>query len=144
MANVKTLDRFRPHPRVHPESGPGRTKQSFADESNINIIMKRYEKTGVLDHFNQHQGDYGDFIAAPDYHTAMNMIRDAGEMFMEIPATVRAQFKNDPAAFLAFVQDPDNTDAMIEMGLARPAPVPDQEITPKEAPSEPPPPSEAD
>ncbi len=112
-----------PHDRVQLEPGPGRTKQSFSEESNINLIMAKYEKTGMLDHFNQHEGQYGNFIAAPDYHTSMNLIREAGEMFMEIPATIRAKFGNDPAQFLAFVQDPDNEDKMVEMGLAMAKPL---------------------
>lgn len=116
----KMLDRYRPHERVHPETGPGRTKQSFAEESNINIIMRRYEKTGVLDHFNRHQGDYGNFLNAPDYHTALNGIRAAETAFMELPAGVRSKFQNNPAAFLDFVQNPDNLEEMVEMGLAKP------------------------
>lgn len=113
------LNMYRPHDRVQLHPGPGRTKQSFADESNINIIMKRYEKTGMLDHLNRFDGQYGDFIEAPDYHTAMNAIREAGELFMTIPAGVRAKFENDPAKFLAFVQDEKNHEEMVEMGLAR-------------------------
>lgn len=111
-----------PHDRVQLHPGPGRTKQSFADESNINLIMKKYEKTGMLDHLNRFNGDYGNFIGAADYHQAMNSIRDAGEAFMTIPARIRAKFDNDPAQFLEFVQDDKNHDEMVEMGLARTLP----------------------
>ncbi len=127
---------YHPHERVTLDPGPGRTKQSFAEESNINIIMKRYEKTGMLDHLNAHRGDYGDFIGASDYHTSMNLIREAGEMFMEIPAGVRARFGNDPAEFLEFVQDPDNLEEMVKMGLAT-----KNETEAPEAPESPPEPS---
>jgi len=123
---------YHPHDRVQLDPGPGRTKQSFAEESNINIIMRRYEKTGILDHFNTHQGDYGDFIGAQDYHTSMNLIREAGEAFMTIPAGVRAKFENDPARFLEFVQDPENLDEMVKMGLAA-----NPEGVVEEAPAEP-------
>ncbi len=116
------MSMYHPHDRVQLDPGPGRTKQSFAEESNINIIMKKYEKTGMLDHLNRFNGQYGNFIAAPDYHTSMNAIREAGEAFMSIPAGVRAKFDNDPARFLEFVQDEKNHDEMIEMGLARPKP----------------------
>lgn len=114
------LGMYQPHDPVRLDASKGgRTKQSFSEESNINNIMKKYEKTGMLDHLNKYEGQYGDFIAAPDYHTAMNAIRDAGDLFMEIPATIRAKFENDPAQFLAFVQDKDNIDEMRKMGLAR-------------------------
>jgi len=137
------MSMYHQHERVQIDaSKDGRTKQSFAEESNINLIMKKYEKTGMLDHLNQHNGEYGDFIAAPDYHSAMNAIRIAGETFMSIPATVRAKFDNDPARFLAFVQDPENTEKMIEMGLARPpakeatTPKAKTEVKPSEKPKE--------
>jgi len=113
------LSMHRPHDRVQLDPGEGRTKQSFAEESNINLIMAKYEKTGMLDHLNTHRGDYANFIGAEDYHTSMNLIREAGEAFMTIPAGVRARFDNDPARFLAFVQNEKNLDEMIEMGLAR-------------------------
>ena len=40
------------------------TKQSFADECDINNIMKRYIKDGVVNHLNTYQGNYGDFTGA--------------------------------------------------------------------------------
>lgn len=113
---------YHPHDRVQLDPGPGLTKQSFAKESNINLIMAKYEKTGILDHLNTHEGKYDNFIGYPDYHTAMNQIRQAGEMFMSIPAGVRAVFDNDPAKFLEFAQDPENHDDLVEMGLARAQP----------------------
>lgn len=114
---------FHPHERVTLDaSGDGRTKQSFAEESNINLIMKKYEKTGMLDHLAIHEGRYGDFIGGPDYHQALSALRAADEAFLTIPAGVRARFDNDPAKFLTFVQDPDNLDEMIKMGLAKPPP----------------------
>lgn len=147
--SIATFGMYQPHEPVRLDPGPGRTKQSFADETNINIIMAKYEKTRMLDHLNKHEGSYGNFIAAPDYHTAMNQIREAGETFMEIPATIRAQFGNDPAQFLAFVQNPDNAEEMIKMGLLRrtsanpsmtepPAAAPTPPATPEPAPTEPP------
>lgn len=118
------LNAYRPHPRVQitmPDDEKILTKQSFEEESNINIIMARYVKTGMLDHLNQYGGDYGNFIGFQDYHTSMNLILDAGQAFMALPAQTRAKFGNDPQTFLAFVQDPDNLEEMREMGLAHKA-----------------------
>lgn len=146
------LNMFRPHDRVQLHPGPGRTKQSFAKESNINLIMAKYEKTGLIDHLNQFEGRYGDFIHYQDYHSSMNQIRQAGEAFMTIPATVRAKFDNDPAKFLEFAQNPDNLEELVEMGLARAKPItseappggeeppPVTNVPPENPPSEQPPP----
>ena len=137
---------YRPHERVQLHPGPGRTKQSFAKESNINLIMAKYEKTGLLDHLNKHEGNYGNFIGYADYHTSMNQIQEAADAFQTIPAGVRAKFSNDPAKFLEFAQNPENIDELIEMGLARPKsptseapPEPEKAPTATNVPVEPPP-----
>jgi len=98
--------------------GESRTKQSFKEECNINNIMKRYEKTGVVNHLAETQGNYGSYIDAPSYHAAMSQICRANEMFGLLPSKVRYRFDNDPARFLAFVHDPENAAELVEMGLA--------------------------
>lgn len=95
------------------------THQSFKAECDINNIMRKFEKTRLLDHVNQHQGSYGDYLGYEDYQTSLNQIRDAQTAFLTVPAKIRAQFENDPAKFLRFVQDPANADSMVQMGLAR-------------------------
>ncbi len=101
---------------------PSRTKQSMRDECDINKLMAKYLKTGLLDHLNTHHGDYGDFINFEDYHTSLNRIHDAEKSFMTVPSDIRGRFNNDPSKFLEFVQNPDNAEEMVEMGLAHPPP----------------------
>ena len=102
------------------------TQQHMAEQCDINAIMKRYEKTGLLEHVNQYQGEYGDFTVMPDFHTAMNKIRIAEEMFMTLPAKVREKFENDAGAFVEFATNEDNLDEMRELGLAPKAPPSEQ------------------
>ena len=99
---------------------PSLTKQSFAKECDINQIMAKHQKTGLIAHVNQHQGNYGDFMEATDYHTAVNQIMAAGDAFMTVPADIRAHFDNDPGEFLEFCQNPENLDEMRELGLLPP------------------------
>lgn len=113
------------HPYINPRErtqfeteGPSRTEQAHKDETDINRIMKKYEKTGLLNHVNQYQGDYGDFTDAPDYQTALNRVMEANEMFMTLPSAIRKQFGNDPASFVEFVGNPQNAQQLIDMGLA--------------------------
>lgn len=106
---------------------PSKTKQSFRDECDINNIMKRYEKDGLIAHVNRYSGQYGDFGDAPLFQDAMNKVIAAEEMFMSLPAAVRTRFKNDPGAFIAFATDEKNRDEMKRLGLLKeeaPAPVP--------------------
>jgi phage internal scaffolding protein len=100
-------------------TGESLTHQSAKDECDINNIMKKWERTGIIDHQNRYQGEYGDFTNVPDnYQDSLNAVLQADEMFMTLPAKIRARFGNDPGAFLDFVSDPNNQEAIIEMGLA--------------------------
>jgi phage internal scaffolding protein len=115
----KLLGAYRPHARVRVKfPNPSLVKQAMQNECDINNIMHRFEKTGMLNHLNEHHGDYGDFIDYNSYHASMNQILEAQAAFASIPAKIRAQFQNDPSIFLQFAQDPKNLDQMVEMGLA--------------------------
>lgn len=123
---MKTTHAIRFHygtpPTVKQEiGGETMTQQHMAAETDINNIMKRYERDGIIEHFNQYQGEYGDFTVMPDFHTAMNTIREADEMFLSLPASIRDRFDNDPAKFVDFATDKNNLAEMREMGLARKA-----------------------
>lgn len=102
--------------------GASQTKQAFKEECDINRIMRKFERTGMIEHARTVPGGYGDFCSAPEFHEACNVVLAAQEMFSTVPSKVRKRFDNDPAAFLAFVQDPANADEMVELGLARPSP----------------------
>lgn len=93
------------------------TKQSHKAECDINNIMKRYQKTGVLSHVNEVQPVYGD-VPAIEYREALEAVMKAEEMFNSMPGSLRREFDNDPAQFLDFVQNEKNLDRMYELGLA--------------------------
>lgn len=106
--------RFQTYPK-----GLSLTHQSSGPETDINYIMQKYERTGVLEHRNTFQGKYGDFTNVPsDYHEAANQVLKADEMFQTLPAGVRRRFHNDPGAFISFVSNPDNIDELVKLGLA--------------------------
>lgn len=107
------------------------TKQSFKDECNINLIVKRFEKHQVLDHLAKTQGRYGDFLSAPDFHEAQIRVAAAKEAFASLPAAVRKRFNNDPGAFMSFATDPENKGELRKMGLLKAeAPAPqDKDLT---------------
>lgn len=95
------------------------TKQSFKDETDINQIMEKFQKTGAIEHRNEHQPQYG-FATEQNFQDAMNLVTEAQNMFDDLPSSIRAKFHNDPGSFLDFVQDPDNLSEMADMGLLTP------------------------
>lgn len=98
---------------------PTLAQQQFADEVNINTIVRNFGLTGELPK-DVALPQSGDFTDATDYHTAMNLVRQAEESFALMPADIRARFANDPGNFLAFVHDDANRDEARKMGILAP------------------------
>ncbi|WNK13740.1 MAG: internal scaffolding protein [Microvirus sp.] len=96
------------------------TKQSFADDCDINNIMRKYERTGVLDHVGMTVPQYGEYMGSMSYQESLNAILYAQDQFSDLPAELRARFGNDPAQLLAFVEDPANLEEGVKLGLFSP------------------------
>lgn len=93
---------------------PSMTQQQFKDEADINRIVNMFLKTGVLPETNL-RGVFGDYINAPDsYHEALNYVIEADQAFMDLPAELRAQFNNDPAVLLTYLQNEDTKEKPVK------------------------------
>lgn len=93
---------------------PGPTKLSMQDECDVNRIVERFRATGLVSHLAKGAPAYLDVSEVRDYREALEHVRAVGEFFSQLPAPVRAEFHNDAAAFLDFVTDPANADAVAE------------------------------
>lgn len=107
--------------------GQGRTKQQFKEQCDVNNILKSFNKTGLIVHLNNAVPQYREFTQDDvvgsvgfDYHAACNIVRQAQEGFQALPAQLRKVFHNDPAEFVAFVDDPANFDEAVKLGLVEP------------------------
>jgi phage internal scaffolding protein len=110
------------------------TQQQFKEEADINTIVNRFLKTGVLPTPNTFP-QYVDFEGVFDYQSAMNLVRAADESFMRMDAKVRSRFNNSPQEFLEFFADPANSDEAIRLGLAIPQPSSVTQVTEEVTPS---------
>jgi len=97
--------------------GESLTHQSMKDECDINKIMSRWQKTGVLEHVSKYEGRYGDFLSVTDYQSSLNAIMEAQEAFASLPSTIRDHFSNDPSNFLSAFDDPERREELISLGL---------------------------
>lgn len=93
-----------------------KAQQQFKEETDINEIVRRYGITGKLP-INPRPPLVGDFTNVADYQSAMQALRRAEQGFMEFPAELRARFGNDPQKMLEFLNDPNNRDEAVELGL---------------------------
>ena len=94
------------------------TKQSFADECDINTIIKRYNETGYLTDPTVKATripSFGDFTEVPSYQEAQNKLIEADNAFMALPSAIRSRFNNDPGQLIAFLQDDANAAEAAEL-----------------------------
>lgn len=93
--------------------------QSQIEECDINTIVRRFGLTGQLP-ASPRMPSFGDFEGVNDYQSALNMLMEADDAFMEFPAEIRKRFDNDPQQFMAFVHDEANYKEALELGLVLP------------------------
>lgn len=97
--------------------GETRTRQSEAGETDVNAIVARHRKTGVVSHLNAAPPMYGDFSLANDLKAALDLQHRAVEGFMTLPAAVRKAADHDPVRFLQMLSDPQLVNRLVEAGL---------------------------
>lgn len=118
---------YRPHDGVDKDMDGQKslTRQEMKDECDINLLLKRYRDHGVPPAMRVGEPRYLDCSEVPDFREAMDIVINAEQAFMQLPADVRKQLDNDPAKFLVFAQDPENLEQMRKWGLAPPEKAPD-------------------
>lgn len=94
-----------------------RTKQANKSETDINLMVARYKKTGMFTNLNPREPKYGDFSEAVSLEEAFHRVATANQEFMKLPAQVRALANNDPVTLLEMLADEGATAALIEAGL---------------------------
>jgi phage internal scaffolding protein len=98
------------------EFPPTKTKQAHKEECDINVILKKFQQTGIAPQ-NSATPRYGDFSDVEDYQSALHAVMNANESFMALPSSIRKRFDNDPTNLLAFLSNPKNLDEAITLGL---------------------------
>lgn len=93
------------------------TLQSQAQDADINVIVRRFGVTGELPN-GLRVPVYGNFEGVSDYREALDLVREADQAFMSLPADVRRRFGNDAGSFVDFASNPDNLEELRKMGLA--------------------------
>lgn len=117
----KAFDRERSSLPFHNEDGellePCLVEQHHSDDTLIQNILKKYDKTGVFYHVNQAQASYQDNTPFNEYQDMFDKIKAADANFAALPSHIRAEFNNNTGEFLEFVNNDNNLDKMQEMGL---------------------------
>ena len=109
------------------------TRQEFVSQCNINNIIKKYVKNGNNPFVITQDAKYGDFTSIPSHQEAIDLVIRAEEHFLQMPASLRNRFDNDPGKLLDFLSDVDNRAEAIHLGLVQDMNTPDQKINPPQA-----------
>ena len=94
-----------------------RTKSEFADEANINNIVKRC-MNGAAMPTGSRTPLFGDFSEVADFTSAQTLIAQANAEFEQLPSDVREKFGNNVSDLMDFLDDENNIDEAIALGLA--------------------------
>lgn len=114
---------------------PSRTLQEPKDSCNINLIMQRYQETGMINHLSNKQPIYDDVSAVGDYQSCLEVVERAQEAFAQLPSDLRKTLDNNPANLIGYISNPDNLDACVKFGLVNAPPEPAEPknvVTPNE------------
>lgn len=122
-----------------PVGEKSKTKQSMAEDCDINLIISRHAQTGQISHLNPKAPQFGDFTHPMDLKQAIDAVNDARARFGELPSDVRSAAANDPVQFLAMLEDENGTRELEAAGLIltdQPVPQvpPEKETAPRDPP----------
>lgn len=101
---------------------PSLTVQADKDDCDINVILANAQRSGVVSNLAGGSPRFLDVSDVPDYASSIRAVRQAEEAFLALPATLRAELNNDPALFIDFCMNPDNTPRLEALGLKVKAP----------------------
>lgn len=97
--------------------GESLTQQHFKDAVDINNILAKYRKTGIIEHVKRAKAIYGDFTELAEYTKNLDKVAKAQQSFEMLPAELRNQFKNSIPGFFEYIQDPKNKEQCIAWGI---------------------------
>lgn len=97
-----------------------RTKSEFKDDTDINQIVAKYRRTGILPvSAHASAARYGDFSQIPDYAEMLLRVHAAEDLFNALPSIIRKKFDNNPQEFIKAVQSGSENELVERLGLVR-------------------------
>lgn len=97
--------------QVYKKPGKSLTEQHHAKACDINTIMAKYLKDGLIDHISKYEPQFGD-VSELDFKHSMDTITRVESEFHDLPAYVREHYDHDPANYLAAVITDDGLEEL--------------------------------
>lgn len=93
------------------------TQQHHYESTKVDNILKKYAHTGDSTLLNKRPKEYKDLTQVPDLQTALNKVRLAEQQFNSLSSQVRERFGNNPTKLFTFLENKNNRDEAIKLGL---------------------------
>lgn len=98
--------------------GKSKTLKSEAKKCDINTIMKKYYKTGIMPgEENKKRMFFADVSGVDNLQDALATADKSRASFMLLPAEIRSKFDNDPIKLAQFLSKDENAKEAFELGL---------------------------
>lgn len=109
------------------------TDQHTASMNDLNYLVQRYTPDELTNYLiakgRSHPPIQGhDFSKEPSLQDAMNEVIRIKKIYNDLPQEIQAQFKN-PLDFVKFVDNPQNAQRLVKMGLLQTEELPQQTTT---------------
>ncbi len=92
------------------------TEQAHREQCDVNQIIRKYDKNGLIQHVSNFEASYGD-VSGIEFKKAQDQVINAKKMFNKLPSEIRKRFSNNPQELLSFMDNPNNRDEAIELGI---------------------------
>lgn len=115
---MKIYSRYKPGPKDGITfTDESLTHQEFYEDTKTENIINKYVRIGANPYLPAAVGQFLDTTTISDFQTNMERFRAVSEYFESLPSDIRLQFKNDPKFFAQFASNPENKNALEELGL---------------------------
>lgn len=104
---------------VDPDTGEvlNLTRQEFKDDCDLNKIILRYTPERLIESYNAFKGSFGDYSEVPDYQGMREQVLATDSWFASLPANIRSRFENDVSKIVSFLEDDNNYEEAVKLGL---------------------------
>ncbi|WP_167519421.1 hypothetical protein [Intestinirhabdus alba] len=97
---------------------PTLTQQHFAQETDINQIVRRAINTGDVSVFTPaDRSEFYDCTVYEDYQSSLHFLKEIEDDFSSLPSDIRRQFNDRADNYVRFMTDPANVGKAVELGL---------------------------
>ncbi len=105
------------------------TQQHCKDECNINLIISKSVKTGIIGTGSgTRKPQFGDYQNI-NYRDMVSKVTEGEQLFESLPSALRTRFDNSVEKLIEFIDNDENREEAIDLGFLPPSKAPEEPKT---------------